>query len=382
MTPDRRTLLALFAVAFGLRLLYAAVVGTSPEINPNLSSFDYRVAQRIHDNLDWVGRPFSPAAPGYPLVLTLVFRVLGVGLWRALIFNAAVGAAMTFFLYRIGEQRLGRNIGLFSALWLGIYVHQMYLASIVIRDTLAAALFLWFVFMVARRFHRMRNAIWTGAVYAALTFVEPMFLLLLPLVVAYLVLYATDHRILSLQYVFLFLSTVFILNVPWTIRNYMVYGEPVVIALETSRYLPQPARPDAVSPRQVGRAERGRASLGHNAREFWRVVRLTDSPGDPSRGVPPQPAWSLRHNLISLVNYGLLLPFAVAGAVLAVRRRQRVALVLLGFVLSYFALRVFLGGGERARLFVEPLITLLAFYGLAQAWAWLRRAGGDAPATT
>ncbi|MDH3197260.1 MAG: glycosyltransferase family 39 protein [Candidatus Krumholzibacteria bacterium] len=373
MTPDRRTLLALFAIAFGLRLLYAAVVGTSPDINPNPSSFDYRVAQRIHDNLAWIGQPFTPSAPGYPLALALVFRVLGVGLWRALIFNAAVGAAMTFFMYRIGEQRLGRNVGLFSALWLGLYVHHMHLASIVIRDTLVAGLFLWFVFIVARPFHRMRNAVWAGVLYAALTFVEPMLLLLLPIVVVFLALYATGHRILSLQYAFLFVSTVFILNVPWTIRNYAVYGEPVVIALEWSRYLPGAVRPDAAFAPDARRADRRGAGLWHNAREFWRVVRSSDSPGDPARGVGPEPAWSLRHNAISLVNYGLLLPFAIAGAVIAVRRRRGVAAVLVGFVVSYFALRLFVGGGERARLPAEPLIILLAFYGLMEAWAWRRR---------
>ncbi len=41
MTPDRRTIFALFSLAFGLRILYAALIGTNPDLVPNPLTHDY-----------------------------------------------------------------------------------------------------------------------------------------------------------------------------------------------------------------------------------------------------------------------------------------------------------------------------------------------------
>lgn len=380
MSPDRRTLLALFALAFGLRVLCAVVLGGDSEINPSPYSYSYRLADGLHDNLDWVSQPSSPIAPGYVTALVIVFRVIGVSWWAAILLNAFLAGASAIVIYRIGEKRLGRNIGLFSALWLALSVPNMLYSIFVFRDVMTTFCVLWVCYVISGRFSEMAGAIWAAALYTLLIYVEPMFLVFLPVIVVFFALAATKHRLLNIQYVFLFVAAVFVLNVPWTIRNYAVYGEFVPISLEATVYTRPVAglftRDDNGETKQARDAretETHRPSFNDNMREFWRVVRLSDTEPDFATGTSAEPAWSVRHNAINFGAFGLLLPFFLLGVARAVVRRDRVPLILISVVAIYTLLRGFIGASEHSRLLVEPLIILIAFYGLVKLWEKLRR---------
>jgi 4-amino-4-deoxy-L-arabinose transferase-like glycosyltransferase len=381
LTPDRRTLLALFSLAFGLRILYAVLFGSDPDV-VSRDSYAFRTASRMVQDWDWVTTPFSPSAPGYRMLLAAAFKLFGVSWWTAVILNAVLGASTTLFLYRIGERLLGKRVGLVSALWLGLSVSHMHYASFMMRDVLVTFLLTWLAYTLARPFYRMRTAVWTAFLCALLFHTEPMFMVLLPLLVIFLALASTHHRALSTQYVFLFAAALVVFFIPWTVRNFVVYRDVVPVSLESTRYTAPvtrllqdtPPGPESVStPPLSGAIER--PGFVANEREFWRAVRLTDSPGDPARGVRPEPAWSLRHNLINMLNYGVLLPFFLAGLILAWKIRQRAALVLGSIVLSYALLRGFIWE-YGARLLVEPLIILVAFYGV-RVLLDMRRAAGE-----
>jgi 4-amino-4-deoxy-L-arabinose transferase-like glycosyltransferase len=383
VTPDRRTLLALFSIAFGLRVLYAALVGTDPAFNPSPGTYEYFLADRIHDSMAWVKEPFTPRAPGYVLTLAAAFKVLGVRQWVAILMQAFFGGVTVLMLYRIGERRLGRGVGLLAALWLAISVHQMHFTSVFVRDTLVTLALVWFVYTMVRPFERMRQAIWAGVVYTFLIHVDPQFLLLLPVVLLYFLFFATRHRILSVQYLFLFLATVFVVSLPWTIRNAMVYGEAIPVGLEAKRYIrPVTALENPDTRVSEDDLKGTQALLAHsggawqNTVEFWRVTRLHSSQGT---GVHTEPPWSLRHNFINIVLFGALLPFALVGLFMGWRRRRRAVLVLFMVTATYWLMHAFLGATERTRLPIEPFVILLAFYGLTEliAAARSRRDRGD-----
>ncbi len=381
MTPDRRTLLALFSLAFGLRVLYAVVFGDDP-VAVARDSYDYRIATRMVESWDWITTPFAPNAPGYRMLLALAFKLWGVSWWTAVMLNAVLGALTTLFLYRIGERLLGQRVGLIAALWLGLSVNHWHFASLATRDVLVTFLLTWLAYALARPFDRMRSATWTAFLCTLLFHTEPMFLVLLPLLVVFLALKSTHHRALSAQYVFLFLAAVFVFFLPWTARNLVVYRDVVPVALEATRYTAPVARVLRDTPPGLSVTPPPEATVIEepgflaNQREFWRVARIDPSPGDPAHGLAPEPAWSLRHNAASILNYGLLLPFFVAGLILAATRRHRVALVLGSIVISYAVLRGFMRSSDYSRLLVEPLIILVALYGV-KTLLEIRRAAGE-----
>lgn len=385
MTPDRRTLLALFSLAFGLRILYAVVFSNDPSVVSH-DSYAYSVASRMVGNWDWITTPFSPSAPGYRVLLAFAFQLLGVSWWTVVILNAILGAITTLFLYRIGERLLGKRVGLASALWLGLSVNHMHFASLGVRDVLVTFLLTWLAYALARPFYRMRAAIWTAFLCTLLLHTEPMFLLLVPLLIVFLAVASTHHRALSLQYVFLFSAALFVFFIPWTARNWVVYHDVVPVSLEATRYTAPVARllrdrpPEPAVIAAPGAVTIEKPGFFANEREFWRVVRLRPFAGDPRHGLVPEPAWSLRHNATSVLNYGVLLPFFLAGCAFALARRHRAALILASIVVSYAFVRGFVGVSDSARLWVEPLIILVSFYGV-KFLLDLRRQAGEVPAT-
>jgi 4-amino-4-deoxy-L-arabinose transferase-like glycosyltransferase len=371
LTPDRRTLLALFSLAFGLRILFAAVFGGNTSIVPVSDTYAYQIAARMAHDTSWVTTPFSPKAPGYLMALAAAFRIFGVSWWTAIGLNAVLGGLTTFFLYRIGERRIAPVAGRIAAVWLALCVHQILFATFAMRDIMVTFLFTWFVYSLAAPFHRMRVALWLAFLYTLLIMTEPFFLVLLPIVLLHMAFFATRHRVLSLQYVFLFAAFFLFCNIPWTVRNYAVYRQFVPVSIEAEHYttpLEKLVRSTMPSPNIAAPPEDVviEPSYGHNTIEFWRFMRLREAPADPAHGVVAQPAWSLRHNLISLVSYGILLPFMLVGMIFAVNRRHRVMLILTGSIVSYALFRGFMTGDDRFRLTIEPLIILIAIYGVSE----------------
>jgi len=220
LTPDRRTLLALFSLAFGLRILYAVIIGDNPDVVRD--TYGLRIAARMVESFAWISTPFAPTAPGYRMLLALAFKLFGVGWWTAVFLNAVLGATTALFVYRIGERLIGRRVGLISALWLGLSVGHMHLASLAMRDVLVTFLLTWLAYALARPFYRMRTAVWVAFLCTLLAHTEPMFLVMLPLLVVFLAWKSTRHRALSAQYVFLFLAALFVFFLPWTTRNLIV----------------------------------------------------------------------------------------------------------------------------------------------------------------
>jgi 4-amino-4-deoxy-L-arabinose transferase-like glycosyltransferase len=267
---------------------------------------------------------------------------------------------IAFLLYRLGEKSLAPSVGLFAAIWFSIYVQEIHFTSFMLRDVTVVMLTTFTCYLLIRYAHTMRGTLWTALAYAVLVHFDPQFLLFLPVITLYFLFYATRRRLLGVQYAFLFFGTVIVLLAPWTIRNYRVYGDPIPVALEATQYY-QPVRSalTANAPADNG------GGFWRNSVEYWRVMRLLDHTVGVANGPDRDlPAWSFRHNAISLATYGLLLPFFLVGVWVSVRNRNRTTLVLSIAVAGMYLIRAFYGGSPHTRLPAEPLIILLAFYGV------------------
>ena len=371
MTPDRRTILALFSLTFGLRILYAVLAGTDPDIIPNPITYDFMMGRNIADGANWWSQPISPRAPGYQLTLGALFAVGGVHRWLVIVMQAFFSGVIAFVLYRIGEKNLGQTVGFAAAIWFAVYVHQAHYTSIVARDVTVGMLVASVCYLLIRYSHSMRGALWTAMAYSLLVHFDPQYLLFLPVVVLFYLSSVGRYRLLRVQYTFLFLGTVVLLLAPWTIRNYRVYGDPIPVALEATKYL-QPARTAPGGPAgvvEVGSKAVSRPGFWRNSVEYWRVMQLVERAQTTADGVARVlPPWSARHNVVSLATYGLLLPFFLLGVWFSVKSRNRTGLVLAVAVAGMYLIRAFYGGSPRARLPAEPLIILLAFYAVVELY--------------
>jgi 4-amino-4-deoxy-L-arabinose transferase-like glycosyltransferase len=367
MRNEHRIIIALFAIAFGLRILYAVLVGTQPDINPNLVTSCVLYAREMTSGLGWLAEAYSPKAPGYPLLLAAVFLPTGGALWAGIILQAVLGALTVVAVYYLGRRLGGPMAGTVAAVWLSIYVHHAHFSSLLLPDILACLLLAWLVFLLSKPFIKMRYAIYSAIAYTVLVHVDPQYLLLLPFIGLFLLFRATRYMLLNFQYLFLFAGFFVLLCVPWTVRNYTVYRQVIPVSLEASRYI-RPLTSSNEAKAKVTGVKSYPGQYQRNAVEYWRVTRFkgedTGGQAVTSNGRLPEKAWSLRHNVINIVLFGLLLPFFVIGIIYAFRDNERTGQLITLTVVGCFLIRLFYGGSEHTRLPVEPFIILLAFYGL------------------
>ncbi len=385
MPTERRILLALFAIALGLRVLYGAVLMTQEDLSAAPLKSDLVYAKEIASGTRWITEPYSPRSPGYPVVLAALYLLSVKQTWLVTFFQTVLGALTVVVVYRLGRCLLDVPFATIAALWFAFDVQHMHLSYLFARDIAAVLLFMLVLFLLVRPFARMRYAPVSGVVYTALIHVDPQYLLLLPVLIVF-GLFKTRHRFLNIQYLFVFLGVVLVASTPWTIRNYKVYDQPIPIALEARRFL-RPAKLVVTEPgtgfsmieSKIVMASRAHL-IRRNTVEFWRVARFSGSAVPDGTGTPDaptsladEPAWSTRHNAVSIINYGVMLPFFLLGTVFAVRYRNRIGLMLAAVTLTYFLMRAYLGGNEQSRLPIDPLIILLAFYGISAVLELFRK---------
>jgi 4-amino-4-deoxy-L-arabinose transferase-like glycosyltransferase len=384
MPTERKISLALFAIALGLRVLYGSILATHTELAARSLESDLAYAKEIASGIRWITEPYSPRSPGYPVVLGAIYLLSAKQMWLVTFFQAILGALTVVVVYRLGRYMLDVPFATVAALWFAFHVHHMHLSYVFQRDILAILLFMLALVLLVRPFVKMRYAPLAGIVYAVLIHVDPQYIVLLP-VLAVFVLFKTRYRLLNIQYLFVLVGVLVVMSIPWTIRNYVVYDQVLPIGLEARKFL-RPVKLVVTEP-ETGSSEIGgkvvMASrtriIEHNAGEFWRVARFSGdtvpeeaaSAGHPRRA-SGEPAWSRRHNAVSIINYGIMLPFFLLGTVMALKRRHRVGIMLAAVIFTYFLMRTYLSGSEESRLPIDPLIILLAFYGIAAIFGWVR----------
>jgi 4-amino-4-deoxy-L-arabinose transferase-like glycosyltransferase len=133
----RRPALILFFASLGLRLavsgLYSFMTGSHGWLDDAIAydrvgwalaqAWKTGAALRGVNGLEWVaGEPFAR-------VVAAIYWLLGHSPAAVIIFNAVLGAASVYFLYRLGAEMLGAEVGLLSgwmaALYTGFWVYSL-----------------------------------------------------------------------------------------------------------------------------------------------------------------------------------------------------------------------------------------------------------------
>ena len=148
LTSQRvRDLVLLGGLAFVLRLAWVIVYGRvqPPEGSVNDTTAYEFLAVALANNNTYTGLNFEPTAgwpPGFPFVVSLLFRIFGVHLNLALGLNILLATATVVLLYLVAERILGGRLrariaaGLFAVL-----PGPLYLSGLFMSETL-------FIFMI------------------------------------------------------------------------------------------------------------------------------------------------------------------------------------------------------------------------------------------
>lgn len=420
-----RTWVAMFAVALGLRVVYAWLA-TGPHALPYGDSVDYdTLAWRLATGHGYALGPDAapyPTAfrpPALPWLTSLVYALLGHRFFAGVLLQCVIGALVPLLLVELGRHLFSRGVGVIAGWLAAIHPLLVFFSGYLLTETtfVVAVLVAMLATVSWIKTPRPLRAVGAGLLWGAAALARPTALLLPALVALWawapLGLIVTPRD--RLRQVAFLLAGLAIAIAPWTLRNAVVmhafvpvttgggkalldsnndivWNDPLLRggALSVVTREPYASRlrglPEPAADRACGRMAREflaahapdwPAMAAAKLARFWRLDAETATSGSWRRAggvldalvrwADPLRVWSL-----------LTWPFAIGGLVVMLRGARRFYQALVPLTVLYFVLlAIVYWGALRTRLPAEPFLVLLSAAGVDAGWRWLRlrRAG-------
>jgi 4-amino-4-deoxy-L-arabinose transferase-like glycosyltransferase len=331
--------------------------------------------------------PFTPANTPtahwsflYPLYLASIYLLTGHHPLMARIIQAITGGALfCLLIYLIGRRLFSERIALFSAALASMYGYFIYYNAALMTETLfiiAVLLSLYLCLEIKRRPSWIRWFM-LGLALGIATLLRQTALLLLPVFVLWL--YWELRGNLRLWHLAVPFAAVFLLLVPWTVRNYGVYHRFLLLnsnsgyALYASNnpnlgtkwqndkiVVPIPAEFDGLNEAELDQALQRRA-LQFIIADPGRYLRLTLDKSLEYFKFWPSGQSSFMSNLVRVMSFGLYLPFMLWGLFLSLPEWRKYSLLYL-FAIVHSAIYLLSWPAPRYRLPVDAVMMLFAGY--------------------
>lgn len=242
LSANKWTFITIILVALTLRIVYALL---APSVDPFLQenplygdAFDYHhLAKNFYQGEGFTvnnAEPTSFRAPFFPMVLGVFYVIFGTSYEVARLSQAFIGTALVIVTYFIGKRAGSSLIAVIAAAIVAIYPVTIYVGSWIMTEPLYLLLStasMYFVYVGCERQKKgLVQFIIAGILLGLSGLTRPQGLVLAPLfaLIIFLNIYRSSLRQAGWQlFVFTLVTTATVL--PWTIRNYTIHDELVLI---------------------------------------------------------------------------------------------------------------------------------------------------------
>jgi 4-amino-4-deoxy-L-arabinose transferase-like glycosyltransferase len=349
--------------------------------------------------------------PGYPLFLATLYKLFGYSQLTGKLANVAIGLGISVFTYLLARSLIGTGVALVSALLIAVWPNLIFHTGILSSDLLAAFGFVAVLWLGTRPPTHARTVM-LGLLIGWMILVRPVSGVLL--VSLALLWWRRSGRVAPMVRQLAPVVVIAALIVgSWTVRNYLTFGEPILIATNGGYNFWQVNQrfadgndtfwvnapmddPEYQVMRNGDEFTRNREGYRYGlayirehpdrffalipAKLFW--LYHTDTSGlyegalyAPLLGSSPLVAWMSAHERLvesaTFRYYEALLVLAAIGAMFGLFIKRHVALVSIVAVpllLTFFHL--FFHAKDRFHVPLDPFIAILAALALVSAWAW------------
>jgi len=356
---EARLLIILFVTSFLIKAIFAYFIYDGIESYAEKDSLTYLYLGEQIAKGNWsanyaTGQPMS-VAPVAPVMIALFILLFNNPFVPYIIHNIIVTSLFVPVLYFLGKKLFNRKVGLVLSVW-GLFYYQAYRYLI---NTDKESILLLFVpltiLLLLNSVQASKQRSWFYTLLASLSFswlihTDERFFVYIVILPAIYFLKRPINRVFITKHLVLWFFAIFLFMLPWNIRNYKVHDQVVLLSLRTTsftgylwgakhpmffseddardrfinRFMPQVEQfknKYNVEPREYGKAEAKLKAFVH----FWQPAFFNLN--YIQLGFRPQ-IWSLGHNVMSLLFYGIFLPFYLIGIMITIRKRNWIALLI------------------------------------------------------
>lgn len=410
-------LIILFAI-LTMRIVYSIYLGADESTYADAKGYS-DIAVNINTNSNWLfnENTFSHREPIFPLYVAVVYFFFGLNNNIAVyVFNSLISVFLCYYIFKLSYKIFGRTVAYLSICWSGLYIFYFMYSGNLLREILIFFLLLLFFYkLYLFLFEKNSNSriIWLSLIFSILLLTDARYLFYIPFLFILFLLY--EKRFSGIKKYFYFCVFIFIFLLPWNIRNYYVYGDIVVINTRTfdKRKEEDNVRLRMLSTEKITKPtsyetgdywvpnfnypfqpERDSVINGYNPRnrsnieltliknnvyadstfwgrkiywlkEMWRPFRFHyDYLPFPS-GLIEKP-WSFKHNLLSGLSYGLLIPFFFTSVYFLLKKKNKIILFLIFPLVIQGLLHFMIFGIDRYRLPIDAFIIIISFYSISE----------------
>ena len=182
---------------------------------------------------DASGNLTSRRAPLAPAFFALIYFFFGHSINAVRIAQAFMGAFTCFVIYLLGKEIFTRKVGLTAAAIAAIYPSFLFFTGELFTETiLVFTLTLSFYFLLKKNGSKYLNFVLSGIFFAAATLGRPSVLLLPFSIFFILAVFKAEDSKEMLKKAVLLILTMLIIICPWTLRNYLVHKDFVLVSTD------------------------------------------------------------------------------------------------------------------------------------------------------
>jgi 4-amino-4-deoxy-L-arabinose transferase-like glycosyltransferase len=381
----RRTLLSIFVVALLIRSVFVLSLQDGFYF-PDSVQYS-RAAINLLTNGE-LGESYH-RPPGYPVFLASIYLFFGESILAVRMVESIMSALLAVIIALIGKRIGGQTTGAIAGILWSIYPLGVFIAGLVYPTNLLTVLLACGVLCFlpdSQQEFSPKRLFAAGVLWGLATLAIPVVLATIGAIGLWLLYWGRVNR---LRLVSLLVLGAALVVLPWTIRDFYVYGRVVLVEPRVVQHLP--IMRSAEGELRSRKVEAIVNYPGEFAVRFARQFLHFWNPS-PDRLAMDRPEYrEQRHqqdqrvvkdtifsandliNAVSVLSTGPLFLFAIIGtvAMCVEQKRRRDVSLLWALILSFAVIYSIFVTRTRYRIPIEPYITILSAYGLKMAWSML-----------
>jgi len=407
-TNEKNAILILVAITFIFRIIIALISFSEDDINSWADSKEYLwfAQQFVNGNFNphWeVENHGLEVAPFVPSLIAIFILLFDSPYWPFFLYNCLMTSIVVYVLYLLGKNIFNTYVGYLIAIWGMFYTDYFRFNIQLLKEPtvyLLLPLTLLLIILSIKYRERIIYVIMSSITFSVLIHTDERYLFVAPLFLILFIIIKNISLIKRIKSSLLWLISCTILALPMIIRNYIVYDEIVLISPQTIqitnkfwksnikyyslslkdqvihkqmlhedktldpafyeenfykfRFNEAIKDKDGKLPYKYGHYEKYFMAFIH----YWQPVYFSSS--YLFDGFRYQ-KWSIRHNISSLLFYGIFLPFYFLGIAMVIRNKNNFGIFIASIPIIHCAMHVYVTLAlERYRSPINFCIVLIA----------------------